>query len=195
MINYPTKNLNNTNQKTSISSSNRGMNLEDDLNQTNLYYRDQNKAIIYKKPTPITIVKVDYPSRNKAKITEAYYKVASTTDYNGINRGRYIDFEAKETHSKTSFALSNLHQHQIDHMNSIQIHGGIAFIILRFSALDETYLLFIQDLSEFIKLHSRKSLPYEFVSTKGFLIKYHLLKPVDYLSILDQTQLKELKHV
>ena len=77
--------------------SNRGMGLEDDLNNTNKYYLDTNKAIIYKKPTPITINKVDYKSRTDAVIKEAHFKIPSTTDYNGIYKGRYIYFEAKET--------------------------------------------------------------------------------------------------
>ena len=36
---------------------NRGMNLEGDLNSSNQYYVDTLKAFIYKKPTPIKIVK------------------------------------------------------------------------------------------------------------------------------------------
>ena len=76
------------------SFSNRGMSLEKDINQSNTYYLDEDKAVIHKKPTPVTIVKVDYPARNKAKITEAYYAESSTTDYNGIYKGYYIDFEA-----------------------------------------------------------------------------------------------------
>ena len=40
--------------------------------------------IIYKKPTPIKITKVDYPSRDKTVIKEAFFTVPSTTDYNGI---------------------------------------------------------------------------------------------------------------
>ena len=42
------------------SYSNRGMNLEADLNDTNEYYRYNDIAIVHKKPTPITINKVDY---------------------------------------------------------------------------------------------------------------------------------------
>ncbi len=53
--------------------SNRGMTLEEDINVTNNDYLLTDTAIIHKKPTPINIVKVDYPSRNKAKITEAYF--------------------------------------------------------------------------------------------------------------------------
>ena len=51
-----------------ISASNRGMSLEDDINRTNRYYLTEDTAVIHKKPTPITIVKVDYPKRSAAKI-------------------------------------------------------------------------------------------------------------------------------
>ena len=90
-----------------ISASNRGMSLEDDINRTNRYYLTEDTAVIHKKPTPITIVKVDYPKRSAARITEAYFRVASTTDYNGIYLGKYIDFEAKECESATSFPFSS----------------------------------------------------------------------------------------
>jgi len=41
-------------------------------------------------------------------IKEAYFKQASTTDYNGVYKGRYIDFEAKETKLPSSFPLKNI---------------------------------------------------------------------------------------
>ena len=41
-----------------VNYSHRGMTLEEDLNQTNLYYREHDIAYIYKKPTPIKITKV-----------------------------------------------------------------------------------------------------------------------------------------
>ena len=105
------------------------MNLEDDLNQTNQYYLSHDIAVIHKKPTPIQIVKVDYPQRTAAKIVEAYFRTPSTTDYNGLYKGRYIDFEAKETKTK-SFPFINISLHQINHLESIIKHGGIAFIII-----------------------------------------------------------------
>ena len=81
-MNYPNgiKKQNNTSP---ITYRNRGMSLESDLNESNEYYREIDKAYIYKKPTPVKIVKVNYPSRDKAVITEAYYTIPSTTDYNG----------------------------------------------------------------------------------------------------------------
>lgn len=92
MINYP----NGKKSAGSIalkSAANRGMSLEDDLNVTNDYYLQLKKANIHKKPTPVQIVHVDYPKRTAAKITEAYFKVPSTTDYNGVYRGRAIDLK------------------------------------------------------------------------------------------------------
>src|SRR5690625_3460270 len=144
-MNYPNgmkrnqfSNINNTNH------SNRGMTLEKDINLTNQFYLNTNKAVIHKKPTPVQIVKVNYPKRSAAVITEGYFKQPSTTDYNGLYKQKHIDFEAKETKSKTSFPLSNFQEHQIKHMQSIVEHGGICFIIIRFSTLDETYFLKIE---------------------------------------------------
>src|SRR5699024_9971007 len=45
----------------------RGMTLEKDLDFANSYYLEHGRAVIHKKPTPVQIVNVDYPSRNKAK--------------------------------------------------------------------------------------------------------------------------------
>ena len=121
-----------------INYANRGMSLEEELNITNDYYRDIDKAIIYKKPTPIKVVKANFVSRQNAKITEAYFAMPSTTDYNGIYKGKYIDFEAKETTSSTSFPLTNIHKHQLLHLKKVYEHNGISFIIVRFTHLNET---------------------------------------------------------
>lgn len=168
-----------------VSTANRGMNLENDINATNEYYRNNDIAIIYKKPTPITVNKVDYHSRSDATITEAHFIVPSTTDYNGIYKGKYIDFEAKETRN-TSFPLSNIHAHQIKHLERIAKHGGIGFVLVRFTLEDETYLLMIEELISFIKNHDRKSIPKEYFKEKGFLIPNGYLPYLDYLKIIDQ---------
>ena len=168
------------------SHSNRGMNLEADLNDTNEYYRYNDIAIIYKKPTPITINKVDYKSRRDAVIKEAHFKIPSTTDYNGIYKGKYIDFEAKETKSLTSFPLSNIHKHQIEHLKSIYNHKGIGFIIVRFTKHNKTYLLFIEDLLNFISSNKRSSIPISYFDEKGYIIKEGIHPRLDYLSIINE---------
>ena len=105
MYNYPIKRP--PVKQNKISTSNRGMKFEEMINESNEKYLDRDIAVIYKKPIPIQIVDVDYPTRSQAKIQEAYYKTPSTTDYNGIYKGYYIDFDAKQCNSTTSFPLSN----------------------------------------------------------------------------------------
>ena len=175
------------------SHSNRGMNLESDINDTNNYYLTNDIAIIYKKPTPITINKVDFKSRKDAIITEAHFKIPSTTDYNGIYQGKYIDFEAKETKSTTSFPLNNIHKHQIEHLEKIYKHGGIGFIIVRFSKLNKTYLLFIEDLINFSNTNTRVSIPIDYFNKYAHLIKEGLNPRLDYLKILKEGGLIEKK--
>lgn len=191
-MNYPNgikkQNINNIsfNSNNQISHKNRGMTLEYELNISNEYYREIDKAYIYKKPTPIKIVKVDYPSRDKTVIKEAYFTVPSTTDYNGLYQGKYIDFEAKETHSKTSFALENIHPHQIKHLNDISRHNGIAFIIIRFTALNETYLLTEEKFNEYINKTSKKSIPIDFFRKEAYLLKDNYKPRIDYLKVVDE---------
>lgn len=173
-----------TKVNSTINYSNRGMNFEADLNITNQYYLDMDIAVIYKKPTPITINKVDYPSRVDAVIKEAHFKTPSTTDYNGIYKGKYIDFEAKET-KLNYFPLSNIHDHQVEHLKRIVKHGGIGFILVNFTKLDKIYLLMGDKLFSFIEEGSRKSIPIEYFEENGYLIKPKFNPRIDYLSVID----------
>lgn len=183
-MNYPNglkKSLVNNN----IEYKNRGMTLESEINSSNEYYREIDKAYIYKKPTPIKITKVDYPSRDKAVIKEAFFTIPSTTDYNGLYKGKYIDFEAKETKSKTSFYLSNIHPHQINHIKNIYKHHGIAFLLIRFTSLNETYLLTADKFLKFLSETSRKSIPIDFFRENAYLIKDGYRPRIDYLKVVD----------
>ena len=185
MVNYPNKKGNFT--KLKQNHKNRGMTFEALINESNDYYRVNGVAIIHKKPIPIQIVKVDYPSRSAAVIKEAYYKVPSTTDYNGIYKGYYIDFEAKETQSKTSFPLSNIHPHQIEHLNQVHKHGGISFVLLSLKTVDEIYFLETTDLVSYHNRskNGRKSITFEEIREKGYLIKDGYAPRIDYLKIVD----------
>lgn len=135
-------------QKKDYSFSNRGKTLEDEINETNDYYLVRGIAVIHKKPVPIQIVNVEYPSRSAAVIREAYFKTPSTTDYNGVWNGKYIDFEAKETENGTSFPLKNIHPHQIEHMRNVIRQNGIAFLIVRFSSADRYFVYSFEALEQ-----------------------------------------------
>ncbi len=164
----------------SISSANRGMNLEEDINISNEYYKEKGICLIKKRPTPINIVKVDYTKG--AKIIDAYFEHQSTTDYNGVYKGRYIDFEAKNTKSKTSFPLSNVTKHQIEHLKKVKEHGGIAFFIIQFETLDLVFLVDSELIIDQYENGSRKSITIETIKEKGKLIErayYPRLKYID----------------
>ncbi|WP_125567986.1 Holliday junction resolvase RecU [Companilactobacillus insicii] len=138
-----------TSAKKKLIFGDRGMTLEEEINESNKYYRSHEVAVIYKKPTPIQIVKVDYPKRSRAVIKEAYFRQASTTDYNGVYNGYYIDFEAKETKHKNTFPLKNFHQHQIDHLKACQKQGGICFVIIKYVALKRYFIMPANNLFEY----------------------------------------------
>lgn len=181
-MNYPNGITKINNNK--ITHSNRGMSLENDLNETNDYYLIHNIAVIHKKPTSITIKKVEY-NKTIDVIKEAYFKTPSTTDYNGIYKGYYIDFEAKETRSKTCFPLSNIHEHQINHLIKIKEHGGIGFLIVKFTTLDRIYFLSVDKLISFLNNESRKSIPLSFFEENGMLIKEKYNPRINYLECVE----------
>lgn len=177
-----------SNQQVTVNYGKRGMTLEEAINVTNQYYIESDQAVIYKKPTPIQIVHVDYPKRSAARITEAYFRKASTTDYNGVFLGKYIDFEAKETTHPNYIPLKNFHEHQVLHMARIKRHGGIGFIIVRFTPTDEIYLLDASYLenrwNEAIQKSGRKSLPKTLFQEKGYLVPQNYLPRIDYLRVI-----------
>lgn len=173
------------NNKAFINYANRGMNLENDINLTNNYYIDKDIAVIHKKPTPIKVTKVNYNGFRKALIKEAFYEMPSTTDYNGIYKGKYIDFDVKEVKNNKSFSLDNLHDHQLKHLIKVKKHGGIAFLIVRFYSNNTTYLLEINEISNFIESEKRKSIPISYFNEHGYIIKESYTPRLDYLKIID----------
>lgn len=190
-INYPNGKSytpsNNTHVSKSDSHSKRGMCLEDDLNETNRYYLTHDIAVVHKKPTPIRIVNVHYPSRAQAVITKAYFSQASTTDYNGVYLGKHLDFEAKETTSTSSFPLKNFHDHQMKHMLQVHQQGGIAFVIIRFTSLNANYLLDISKLDYYWQRmlnNGRKSISLSELETTGHAINSGYHPRLDYLTIV-----------
>ena len=191
MVNYPhklkAKSSINRPVPSMINFANRGMSFEKMINESNNYYLSRGLAVIHKKPTPIQIVKVDYPHRSRAKIVEAYFRQASTTDYSGVYKGHYIDFEAKETRQKKSMPMKNFHSHQIEHMEAVLEQKGICFVLLHFSSLRKTYLLPASYLIEFYKIDKGgKSMPLTYIQEHGYPIEMQQLPSIPYLEIIEQ---------
>jgi len=176
-------------QEISYSSANRGMSLEEDINLSNEYYLRNGVLLITKRPTPIHVAKVDYS--RKAKIVDAFFEKQSTTDYNGVYRGRYIDFEAKSTKNKSSFPLSNITSHQIEHLKHVLKFGGIAFFIIEFAYHDQVFLLDASYLIDFYEKEERKSIPFTTVCQNGLLIKRGFNPRLDYLPSIEEKYFKK----
>ena len=166
------------------SYGNRGMFLENIINDSNTYYNSIDKCLIYKKPTPIKVLNVSYPTNKSHLIDKAVYSSISTLDYNGIYREKYIEFDAKECHSKTSFPLSNIKDHQLEHIKRVILQKGIVFLIIYIN--DEFYLLKGETLIDFIKNSERKSIEYEYIKNNGFAIKESYTPRLKYLDAVDE---------
>jgi len=138
----------------------RGSAFEEMIDLTNQLYTQRELAIIQKIPTPITPVEVD----NKARtITSAYFEKKSTVDFIGVAQGLAICFDAKET-KQLNLPLRNIHQHQIDFMESFRRQQGVGFLLVHFHTKNEIYLLPCEDLAHFherAKNGGRKSISYD----------------------------------
>ena len=165
-----------------INYGNRGMTLEEDINLTNSYYLEKKIALIYKKPIPIKVLKIN---STKTRILDGFYEKKSTLDYSGIYKEKYIEFDAKETNSKTSFPLSNIHIHQIEHMKNILFFKGVTFLIIRFNYYNKTFILSGNTLIDYINNNTRKSIAYSFFTENCKEIPIKYAPRLDYLKIID----------
>lgn len=156
----------------------RGSALEESVNMTNEKYREQGLALIQKIPTPITPVEMD---KEHGHITLAYFDKKSTVDYIGVVQGVPVCFDAKECAADT-FALQNIHEHQVLFMRDFEKQEGIAFILIYFTKRDIYYYMRDEELERFWKRAEdggRKSFRYDeldeeffFKSTNGYYIPY-----------------------
>ncbi len=156
----------------------RGSALEDMINRTNEKYRQSSLALIQKIPTPITPINIDKESRH---ITLAYFDQKSTVDYIGTVQGVPVCFDAKECATDT-FALANIHEHQVEFMREWEEQRGIAFFIIHYTHRDFLYYLKFDTLLVFwerMLSGGRKSFrfdeldpSYEIRSKSGFMVSY-----------------------
>lgn len=138
----------------------RGSALEDMINRTNEKYADAGLALIQKIPTPITPLKID---KENKQITLAYFEQKSTVDYIGVVQGIPVCFDAKECAADT-FALQNIHPHQVEFMERFEQQGGIAFFLIYYTHKDVLYYLSLDVLLYFWNRAGeggRKSFRYE----------------------------------
>ncbi len=186
---YPNKIKKDKNK--AINYSNRGMNLESLINESNAYYSAQDIALIFKKPTPIGVSEAIYTEHGRI-IKNGFFKAPSTLDYNGVYKGHYIEFEAKETQNKTSFPLANFHEHQLQYIKRVLNHKGICFVLMEMN--QQIFLIKGEDLIFFLETTNRKSIPYSYILEKGYIIKEKYNPPIDYLKEVENIYFKGEKN-
>lgn len=156
----------------------RGSALEDLINMSNEKYNSLGLALIQKVPTPIKPMRMD---KERGQITLAYFDKKSTVDYIGAVQGVPVCFDAKECSADT-FALQNLHKHQVKFMEDFEAQSGVSFIILHFTKRDEIYYIPFRDIKAFwerAQQGGRKSFCYDEInkdyiitSSEGVLVHY-----------------------
>lgn len=156
----------------------RGSLLEEMINMTNEKYRENGLALIQKVPTPITPITIDKETRH---ITLAYFDQKSTVDYIGVVQGIPVCFDAKECAVDT-FALQNIHPHQVAFMRDFEKQEGIAFFLIYYTSRDKMYYMGIRELNKFwdrMEQGGRKSFrfdelrePYFFTAKGGQMVPY-----------------------
>lgn len=162
----------------------RGSTLEDMINRTNEKYAENNLALVQKIPTPITPIKIN---KENHQITLAYFEQKSTVDYIGVVQGLPVCFDAKECAADT-FALQNIHEHQVEFMSKFEKQGGIAFFLIFYTHRDLLYylpyemLLFFWDRA---KSGGRKSFRFEELNPEYILPRKNGIL-VPYLDMLQK---------
>lgn len=162
----------------------RGSTLEDLINRTNEKYLENGLALIQKIPTPITPINIDKESRH---ITLAYFDQKSTVDYIGAVQGIPVCFDAKECAADT-FALQNIHEHQVEFMGQFEKQKGIAFFLIYYSHKDIFYYLPYEMLRFFwdrAKEGGRKSFRFDELNPEYILPKKQGIL-VPYLDMLQK---------
>lgn len=112
-----------------LNFKNKGMYIEELINNTSSFYTENNTMYIEKRFLPIQPLSI-----NENKVIGKLLR-KSTVDYVCMYKGYYIDFEVKQTNDD-SFELSKIKPHQINHIKRINKMGGFTFILVYFFKKD-----------------------------------------------------------
>lgn len=167
---------------------NKGMLLEQLINETIDEALRKNTAILHKLEIPINVSKIK-KSGNSIIVEKAYIDKKSNTDYYGIYKGYFITFEAKSTHQK-NMPLSTIKTHQWEYVDKVSEHGGIAFFIFGFMD-DNRY--FIVDKS-ILQHASTRSVTIDELERFGYELELEFPGRLSILKYLDEKVKKMTKN-
>jgi recombination protein U len=162
---------------------NRGMGLENMIEATNRSYRHKGLAVVNKRPTPVVIMKKLAGGRIEGRLEKC-----STVDYDGVYRGRSLQFEAKSTRTNR-LPLSNFHPHQIEHLRKTAAHGAISFVLWEVVPAGLVLYLPADVVIRAWDAQSnggRKSIAYDDVFAMERVVRSTRGVPLDYLAVIDR---------
>lgn len=170
--------------KIRVSQANRGQVFEDFINFTNEQYKNSGIALIHKRPTPVKVLRTQ-----GNRIISAVYDSKSTVDYDGCYQGRAIYFEAKSTREKTRFNLSNISNHQIEHLEKAEANGAICFLLIEFAIFHEVFFVPFSIMRHYLlnaSLNGAKSIPYQDFEVYAYEVQQTRRALLDYLVYVDR---------
>lgn len=153
------------------------------LDYTNAVYDRLGIAVINKRPTPIKVTR-----SSGTRVLDGFFEKKSTVDYDGVYRGRRLDFEAKSVNSLDRFDLNRVEEHQYQHLEKCHQHGSIAFILIEFIKQRKTYLLPFETLQSYwtdARRGGRKSIRIEELDVHAYEVRAAGV-PLDYLDVVNQ---------
>lgn len=163
--------------------ANMGMNFEKDITKCCDYYRENMIADIYKRPTPIKVVKMS--KTHPGMIEEAYFQEKSTTDFVGIFKGKYIDFECKETiHDSVPYSM--IREQQFRHLKTIIEMGGIGFFLVSFKTVQEVYLIDAKKILEEVEKKNHPGFKRTYFIEKGIKVERSYNPPYKLIEAIDE---------
>lgn len=124
------------------SNSNKGMYIEELVNKTIAFYIDNKICFLEKRNLDIKIIKNDKNIIIGKLLSKSY------VDYFGLVNQKFVSFEAKQTNTNF-FNLSQIKNHQFEHLKLINSFKGYSFLLLHFYQFDKTFLIdfgYVEDL-------------------------------------------------
>lgn len=148
------------------------MYIEQLIEKTIDYYLNNNICFIEKRYLPIKIIE-----RNN-NIIKGKLLAKSYVDYFGLVENKYITFETKQTENE-KFLLSQIKDHQFNHLKTINKLNGISFLILHFYCDDKSFLIPYTTLEKWIS-KKMKSISLSFLESQVkncFISKLEIVFP------------------
>lgn len=149
--------------------ANKGMYIEELIEQSIKYYLANNICFIEKRYIPIKIIK------KFGNLIEGKLLSKSYVDYVGLIDGKYITFESKQT-DEEKFMLNQIKEHQLEHLNLISRLNGYGFLILHFYCNDKTFLIPYNKIEDWIS-KKIKSIKIDFLEKENNVYKLEIQFP------------------